>query len=154
MDSGVARGDAGGASAPATAAPHAPQKRAAGRRATPHPAHRASSATPHCSQNRLPSGFSERHWEQIIFAQDTPHGSPPGSDDLLVDAGRDDAVDVDRLRDVLEGLRAQTLENEVLPDAFGCGRTDNDVTALRERREARRDVRRRAARGERPALAA
>src|SRR6266852_2428871 len=34
--------------------------------------------------------------------------------DLLVDARRDDAVDVDRLRDVLEGLLPEALEDEVV----------------------------------------
>src|SRR5881296_2959374 len=42
-----------------------------------------------------------------------------GLDDLFVDAGWDDAVDVDRLRDVLEGLLPDALEHEVMTDALG-----------------------------------
>src|SRR5947207_1370248 len=42
-----------------------------------------------------------------------------GLDDLFVDAGWDDAVDVDRLRDVLEGLLPDPLEDEVMTDALG-----------------------------------
>src|SRR5881396_491881 len=41
----------------------------------------------------------------------------PTLDDLLVDAGRDDAVDVDRLRDVLERLLADALQHERRADA-------------------------------------
>src|SRR2546425_759708 len=42
-----------------------------------------------------------------------------GLEDLFVDAGWDDAVDVDRLRDVLEGLLPDALEDEVMTDALG-----------------------------------
>src|SRR5437773_1914884 len=61
-----------------------------------------------------------------------------GLDDLFVDAGWDDAVDVDRLRDVLEGLLPDPLEDEVMTDALGRRR----VERLREERPAHRRTRR------------
>src|SRR2546422_11744859 len=57
-----------------------------------------------------------------------------GLEDLFVDAGWDDAVDVDRLRDVLEGLLPDPLEDEVMTDALGRRR----VERLREERPAHR----------------
>src|SRR5262249_44178441 len=60
--------------------------------------------------------------------------------DLLVDTGRDDAVDVDRPRDVLERLLAEALQDERRADASGGGRADDDLTALGRARETRRDV--------------
>src|SRR5262245_38499417 len=60
--------------------------------------------------------------------------------DLLVDTGRDDAVDMDRLRDVLERLLAEALEHERRADASRGGLADDDLTALGRAREARRDV--------------
>src|SRR5207249_10224656 len=62
--------------------------------------------------------------------------------DLLVDARRDDAVDVDRLRDVLEGLLPEALEDEVVAHALGRRRAHDDLPALRRPGEARGDVRR------------
>src|SRR5437899_11393883 len=61
-----------------------------------------------------------------------------GLEDLFVDAGWDDAVDVDRLRDVLEGLLPDALEDEVMTDALGRRR----VERLREERPAHRRTRR------------
>src|SRR5262245_37914827 len=61
-------------------------------------------------------------------------------DDLLVDPRRDDAVDVDRLRDVLERLLAEALEHERRANARGGSPADDDLAALRRAREARRDV--------------
>src|SRR5213083_2454096 len=54
-----------------------------------------------------------------------------GLDDLFVDAGWDDAVDVDRLRDDLEGLLPDALEDEVMTDALGRRRAHDDLTTLR-----------------------
>src|SRR2546427_9584303 len=48
-------------------------------------------------------------------------------DDLLVDARRDDAVDVDRLRDVLEGLLPEALEDEVVAHALGRRPAHDDL---------------------------
>src|SRR2546427_4034458 len=59
--------------------------------------------------------------------------------DLLVDARRDDAVDVDRLRDVLEGLLPEALEDEVVAHALGRRRAHDDLPALRRPGEARGD---------------
>src|SRR5216117_604979 len=73
-------------------------------------------------------------------------------DDLLVGAGWDDAIDVDRLRDILEGLLAEALEDEVVADAFGRRRAHDDLPALRRPGEARGDVRRDARRREGPPL--
>src|SRR5438477_11283348 len=86
-------------------------------------------------------------------SEDTPGAGAARSDDLLVYPGRNDAIDADRLRDVLEHLLAEALEHEVLPDPLGGGRPHDDVAALGERGEARRDVRGGAARGEGPPLA-
>src|SRR5437899_11683433 len=61
-----------------------------------------------------------------------------GLEDLFVDAGWDDAVDVDRLRDVLEGLLPDPLEDEVMTDALGRRR----VERLREERPAHPRTRR------------
>src|SRR6266404_4738687 len=73
-------------------------------------------------------------------------------DDLLVDAGRDHAIDVNRLGDVLERPLAETLEHEVGADPLGGGGADDDLTALRRTGELRRNVRRRPGGGEGPAL--
>src|SRR3989454_9846751 len=75
-----------------------------------------------------------------------------GLEDLFVDAGWDDAVDVDRLRDVLEGLLPDALEDEVMTDALGRRRAHDDLPTLRRPGEARGDVRRRARRREGPPL--
>src|SRR5205809_210231 len=75
-----------------------------------------------------------------------------GLDDLFVDAGWDDAVDVDRLRDVLEGLLPDALEDEVMTDALGRRRAHDDLPTLRRPGEARGDVRRGARRREGPPL--
>src|SRR2546426_10647327 len=64
----------------------------------------------------------------------------PTLDDLLVDAGRDDAVDVDRLRDVLERLLADALQHERRADASSGDGADDDLAALGRAGEARRDV--------------
>src|SRR5882724_13212339 len=64
----------------------------------------------------------------------------PTLDDLLVDAGRDEAVDEDRLRDVLERLLAEALQHERRADASGGDGADDDLTALGRAGEARRDV--------------
>src|SRR5438034_5108371 len=72
--------------------------------------------------------------------------------DLLVDARRDDAVDVDRLRDVLEGLLPEALEDEVVAHALGRRRAHDDLPTLRRPGEARGDVRRGARRREGPPL--
>src|SRR2546427_7415482 len=61
-------------------------------------------------------------------------------DDLLVDARRDDPEDADRLRDVLERLLAEALQDEVGADALGGGRADDDLAALGRAREASGDV--------------
>src|SRR2546428_12169105 len=61
-----------------------------------------------------------------------------GLEDLFVDAGWDDAVDVDRLRDVLEGLLPDALEDEVMTDALGRRRGERP----REERPAHRRTRR------------
>ena len=76
----------------------------------------------------------------------------PSSDDLAVDAGRDDAVDGERLRDVLEAPLAERLQHERALDALRGHRAHHDVAALRGAGEARRDVGGGAGRGERPAL--
>src|SRR2546426_2197644 len=52
--------------------------------------------------------------------------------DLLVDARRDDAVDVDRLRDVLEGLLPEALEDEVVAHALGRRRAHDDLPRSEE----------------------
>src|SRR3989454_10269648 len=75
-----------------------------------------------------------------------------GLEDLYVDAGWDDAVDVDRLRDVLEGLLPEALEHEVVADALGRRGAHDDLPALRRPGEARGDVRRGARRREGPPL--
>src|SRR5919197_2418111 len=75
-----------------------------------------------------------------------------GLDDLFVDTGWDDAVDVDRLRDVLEGLLPETLENKVVANTLGRRRAHDDLPALRRPGEARCDVRRGARRREGPPL--
>src|SRR6266511_6363592 len=73
-------------------------------------------------------------------------------DDLLVDARRDHAVDVDRLGDVLERPLAEALQNEVGADALGGGGADDDLAALSRAREARRHVGRGPGGRERPPL--
>src|SRR5881397_4233513 len=75
------------------------------------------------------------------------------SDDLLVDAGRDHAVDVNRLGDVLERLLAETFEDEVAADPLGRRGADHDLAALGRAGEARGHVGRGTGGGERPALA-
>src|SRR5262244_3386400 len=62
------------------------------------------------------------------------------SHDLFVDPGRDDAEDVDRLRDVLERALARALEHELRLDALGGGGAHHDLTGLGRAGEARRDV--------------
>src|SRR2546426_9073557 len=76
----------------------------------------------------------------------------PTLDDLLVDAGRDDAVDVDRLRDVLERLLADALQHERRADASSGDGADDDLAALGRAGEARRDVGGGASGGKRPPL--
>src|SRR3990172_12087944 len=56
-------------------------------------------------------------------------GARAGSDDLLVDSGRDQPVDVDGLGDVLEALLAEALEDEVGADALGGGGPHDDLAA-------------------------
>src|SRR2546427_10768593 len=73
-------------------------------------------------------------------------------DDLLVDARRDHAVDVDRLGDVLERLLAEALQDEVGADALGGGGAGDDLAALRRAREARRGGGRGPRGRERPSL--
>src|SRR4030095_3126041 len=80
-------------------------------------------------------------------------------DDLLVDTGRNDAVDMDRLRDVLERLLAETLDDaqragrHARGRAAGGGRAAADPAARRGPREARRDIRGGAGGREGPPLA-
>src|SRR3954471_11750382 len=50
---------------------------------------------------------------------------------LFVDPGRDDAEDVDRLRDVLERAIAQALQHELPLDPLGGGGTHDDLAGLR-----------------------
>src|SRR5262245_50779035 len=67
--------------------------------------------------------------------------TPPMTlDDLLVDAGRDHAIDVDGLGDVLERPLAEALEHEVPADSLGGGGADDDLAALRRAGEARGHV--------------
>src|SRR5262245_31794564 len=73
-------------------------------------------------------------------------------DDLLVDPGRDDAIDVDRLRDGLERLLPEALQDERRADARGRRWADDDLAALRRAREACRDVGGGAGRREGPPL--
>src|SRR5580765_235383 len=73
-------------------------------------------------------------------------------DDLLVDARRDPAIDVNRLGDVLERPLAEALEDEGAADSVGGGGTYDDLAALGRAGEARRPVGRRPRGGERPAL--
>src|SRR6185369_13722532 len=53
------------------------------------------------------------------------------SHDLFVDPGRDDAKDVDGLRDVLERPIAQALQHELPLDALGRGGAHDDLARLR-----------------------
>jgi hypothetical protein len=76
------------------------------------------------------------------------------ADDLFVHPRRDDAVDVDGLRDVLEAARARALQHELRLDPLGRGGAHHDLAGLRGAGKAGGQVGGGTRGRERPALAA